>query len=65
MEPPNIPTVVRDQEKNITYIVLAWRPLTPAEAKFAVQNHLRICKRKPKPNETRTITTILDTTILE
>ena len=61
MNPPNLTTSVTYPETNITYQILAYRQLTPAEAKTSIVGFYRLLKknRRPKNGETVTITTAI------
>ncbi len=50
MKLPNVPTIGRDEKRNVTYIVMAYRKLTPGEWRLAVRN-----AAKKKPDRTRTV----------
>lgn len=62
MQLPNVPNVVRDEERNITYTVLAYRRLTRDECLMAISqaNRTKTGKpKRPKPNTKVEITTII------
>ena len=60
MQMPDVPNVVRDQEKKITYTVMAYRQLSRDECVAAVR-YFRSTKegRKLKPNTNYTIYTTI------
>jgi hypothetical protein len=47
MNPPNVKTTVTDPETNITYQILAYRQLTPAEAKTSIVGFLPTPEEEP------------------
>lgn len=61
MEMPNIPHPIRDAERNITYVVMAYRALSKGEVVTAVRMHLAGAKR-PKKNSKVVIFTVMGAT---
>lgn len=57
MEMPDIAIEVRDTEREVTYRVLAYRKLEPAEAMQYARIFLRQQKKKPKRRSVVTIVT--------
>lgn len=59
MERPTVKSTIKDAEKNITYVVLAYRKLTREEMVSSVR-HFWAQKKRPKvkPGETVIIETI-------
>lgn len=62
MERPRIEHEIRDPERNITYIVVAYRTLTQQEVVFAVRAFLTRTRRKPKKNSRIEILTVFGAT---
>lgn len=58
MELPNVPNVIRDPERKVEYVVLAYRTLTRDEVLQAVQAFNRGKRAAPK-NSRITITTTI------
>jgi len=59
---PSVANVVRDEERNITYRVMAYRNLTRDECLVAIANANRTKSgkpKRPKPNTTVTVVTII------
>lgn len=59
MQSPNVATQARDSTNNITYTVMAYRKLTPAECTTAVRTYLAQAKKKPKRGSAVTIISII------
>lgn len=62
MEGPHIPHPIRDAERNVTYVVMAYRELTRTEVVQMVRMHQARTKKKPAKNSTVTILTVLGAT---
>jgi len=58
MELPDVTTTVRDQARNVTYVVCAYRALSDTEAKLAVRYYLGTSKRPKSGSTVRIITTL-------
>lgn len=59
MEMPGVKNTIVDDEKKITYHVMAYRELTRVEVVNAVRHFLSTQKKKPKPNSTITIVSLI------
>lgn len=60
MELPRVSNVIRDEEKDITYDVVAYRKLSREEIVFGIRNYLAQKKsKKPKRGTKVTIVTII------
>jgi hypothetical protein len=59
MELPNIKNTIIDEDKKITYHVMAYRELNREERVGAVRYFLSTQKKKPKPNSTITIVSLI------
>lgn len=62
MEMPNIPHRMRDAERNVEYVVMAYRKLTRQEVVAAIHAYLAQQRRKPAKNKRVTILTTLGAT---
>jgi hypothetical protein len=66
MQMPNVETSIKDERRNVTYRVLAYRPLTRAELVLSVRQfhaQLKIRRRgTPLTNQTITIVTVYGAT---
>jgi hypothetical protein len=65
MLPPNIWSTIRDEDRNVTYRVLAYRSLSREELVLQVrQYHAQLARRRRKPprNQTVQIHTIIGAT---
>jgi hypothetical protein len=49
---PTIETTGRDEDSGVTYIVVAYRALTPEELQQTVLQYLRRTRKKPKSGTT-------------
>lgn len=59
MELPNAPHQIRDPERNITYVVMAYRQLSRTEVVQMIRVHQAAQRRKPKKGSlVRIVTTI-------
>lgn len=59
MEMPNVCNVFRDEAKNTTYKVYAYRTLSREELVFAVRSFIGSMKGKPKKNTVYDIISII------
>lgn len=60
MEQPKVSNPIRDEERDITYNVVAYRKLSQEETVLAVRHYLAGKKsKKPKKGSTITILTII------
>mgnify|MGYP000957780634 CR=1 FL=1 len=59
MEMPSVENTIKDAERGVTYVVMAYRTLTRAEVLSAVGSFLGQKKRKPKRGSVVRIITIL------
>lgn len=57
MEMPNIPHPIRDAERQVVYVVMAYRKLSRAEVVQMVRVHSAQSRRKPKKGSKVTIIT--------
>ena len=64
MRPANVKTSVTDPDSKITYDIMAYRELSPEEAKTSIRGFYRLLKknRRPKTGDTVTITTAIGRT---
>lgn len=62
MDLPNIPHRIRDPERDVVYVVMAYRKLTRGEVVSQVRAHLASTRRRPKKGSTVTIMTVLGAT---
>lgn len=59
MEQPNVSSKIRDEERDITYDVRAYRALSREELVETVRHHRARAKRKDKRGDTVVILTII------
>ena len=59
MNQPNIKHVVRDETKNITYKLWAYRQLNGREVRFHTLHCISMMKKKPKRNSTYDLITVI------
>lgn len=59
MNAPNVKHVVRDEGKNITYKLWAYRKLNAREVRFHTLHFVSRMKKKPKPNTTYDLITVI------
>lgn len=60
MEMPKVRTEVRNKEAGVTYVIVAYRTITPSEARMAIAAYLKQAgKRRPKPGTVITVQTII------
>lgn len=58
MEQPGVRNVIRDAERKVTFVVMAYRQLTREEMVFAVRAYLSQRRGKPKKGSTVVIVTL-------
>lgn len=59
MEMPNIPHPIRDAERDVTYVVMAYRALSRAEVVQMVRLHQASSRKKAKKGSRITIITTI------
>lgn len=57
MEQPNTRNVIKDAERKVTYVVMAYRQLSREEIVIAVRHHLSQRRGQPKKGSTIIIMT--------
>ncbi len=58
MEQPSVRNVIKDPERKVTFVVLAYRELSRGEMVFAVRQYLSQRRGKPKKGSTVVIMTL-------
>lgn len=57
---PNVRTTLIDSRKGITYLILAYRPISRNEAIACIRNYLaRVGRKKPRHGQQITIMTVI------